>query len=109
MSELNITTDGTLMIKASQEDYLKKLLLGLVFNTPKHTFTIVSVGYFSELGAFIQIRHEDDTLTVAHLYIDEDVFSAKNLKQSDLKITFDEDKHLTCRLKGIGDRILHSV
>ena len=101
--------DVDLLIKASSEDYLKELLFGLTFNTPKHTFTIVAVGYFSKLGAFIQVHSEEDILTVAHLYIDEEVFNTKGLKQSDLKISLDEDKHLTCHLKEIGDRILYSV
>lgn len=97
-----------MLIKASSEDYLKELLFGLTFNTPKHTFTIVAVGNLNKSDAFIQIRSED-ILTVAHLYIDEEVFNTKGLKQSDLKISLDEDKHLTCHLKGIGDRILYSV
>ena len=98
-----------MLIKASSEDYLKELLFGLTFNTPKHTFTIVAVGNLNKSDAFIQIRSEEDTLTVAHLYIDEEVFNTKDLKQSDLKISLDEDKHLTCHLKEIGDRILYSV
>ena len=98
-----------MLIKASSEDYLKELLFGLTFNTPKHTFTIVAVGNLNKSDAFIQIRSEEDTLTVAHLYIDEEVFNTKDLKQNDLKISLDEDKHLMCHLKEIGDRILYSV
>lgn len=98
-----------MLIKASSEDYLKELLFGLTFNTPKHTFTIVAVGNLNKSDAFIQIRSEEDILTVAHLYIDEEVFNTKDLKQGDLKISLDEDRHLTCHLKEIGDRILYSV
>ena len=110
MSDLSITADGTLLIKASQDDYLKvkELLFGLMFNTSTGTSTIVAVGYLDKSGAFIQMRNED-ILTVAYLYVDEEVFNAKNLKQSDLKISLDEDRHLTCRLKEIGDRVLYSI
>lgn len=100
--------DEDLLIKASSEDYLKELLLGLMFSTSIGTSTIVAVGHLDKSCAFIQIRCED-ILTVAHLYIDEEVFNTKGLKQSDLKISLDEDKHLTCHLKEIGDRILYSV
>lgn len=109
MSDLSITADGTLLIKASSEDYLKELLFGLMFSTSIGTSTIVAVGHLDKSGAFIQMRSNEDILTVAYLYVDEEVFYAKDLKQSDLKISFDEDRHLTCRLKEIGDRILYSV
>lgn len=109
MSDLNITEDGALLIKDRSEDYLKELLFGLMFSTYTGTFTIVAVGNLNKSDVFIQIRSEEDILTVAHLYIDEEVFNTKDLKQSDLKISLDEDKYLTCHLKEIGDRILYRV
>ena len=110
MSDLSITADGTLLIKADQDECLKvkELLFGLMFSTSIGTSTIVAVGYLDKSGAFIQVRNED-ILTVAYLYVDEEVFNTKDLKQSDIEVSFDEDRHLTCHLKEFGNRILYSV
>lgn len=95
-------------------DTLKELLFGLQFEevstNRSETFTIVAVGDINKTGASIQIRSEN-FLLVAHLYIDEEVFITKGLKQSDLEILFDgnKNKRLTCRLKTIGNRTLNSI